>query len=201
MLIIVVVLAYTMLHTKCHCHPPTGSGEEYFFKVITIYGRGSHFGHESQHILRTFRSPRHSEAVHETWLLSARRRLKLLTDGRTTVPAYPISFPVAFGSGDPKWIKGKPIYIYLPSVCSISPFFVHQCMDKFLKELIPSFKGSPSAPLPSPPQRQRMRKIKRQLIFPLEYPYTFTSKYLLASIMDKMYETRKIRPDKTRKRF
>ena len=87
MFTIVVVLAYTMLHTKCHCHLPTGSGEEDFFKVITIYGNGSHCGHESQHILRTFRSPRHSEAVHEMWLLSAlwfqRRRLKLLTDGRT----------------------------------------------------------------------------------------------------------------------
>ena len=37
-----------MLHTKCHGNPPprfTGSGEEDFWRVFTIYGCGGHLGH------------------------------------------------------------------------------------------------------------------------------------------------------------
>ena len=34
-----------MLHTKFLGNRPTGSGEEGFRRVSTIYGRGSHLGH------------------------------------------------------------------------------------------------------------------------------------------------------------
>ena len=39
-----VVLPYMMLHTKFQGHGSTGSGEEDFFIVFTIYGHGSHVG-------------------------------------------------------------------------------------------------------------------------------------------------------------
>ena len=34
-----------MLHTKFRGNRPAGSGEEDFWRVFTIYGRGSHLGH------------------------------------------------------------------------------------------------------------------------------------------------------------
>ena len=34
-----------MLHTKLHGNRPTGSGEEGFRRVFTIYRRGGHLGH------------------------------------------------------------------------------------------------------------------------------------------------------------
>ena len=34
-----------MLHTKFRGNRPTGSGEEDFRRVFTIYGRGGHLGH------------------------------------------------------------------------------------------------------------------------------------------------------------
>ena len=34
-----------MLHTKSQYHRPSGSGEEEFLNVLTIYGRGGHLGH------------------------------------------------------------------------------------------------------------------------------------------------------------
>ena len=34
-----------MLHTKFRGNRPTGSGEEDFWRIFTIYGRGGHLGH------------------------------------------------------------------------------------------------------------------------------------------------------------
>ena len=34
-----------MLHTKSQGHRPSGSGEEDFKRVFTIYERGGHLGH------------------------------------------------------------------------------------------------------------------------------------------------------------
>ena len=46
-----------MLHTKFRGNRSTGSGEEDFIRVFTIYGRGGHLGHVT-HMPRTkFRSP------------------------------------------------------------------------------------------------------------------------------------------------
>ena len=46
-----------MLHTKLRGNPSTGSGEEDFLRVFTIYGRGGHLGHVT-HMPRTkFCSP------------------------------------------------------------------------------------------------------------------------------------------------
>ena len=40
-----VELESPMLHAKFQDHRPSGSGEEDFLKVFTIYGRGGHLGH------------------------------------------------------------------------------------------------------------------------------------------------------------
>ena len=46
-----------MLHTTSQGHQPSGSGEEDFLRVFTIYGRGGHLGHATKTILTNFRSP------------------------------------------------------------------------------------------------------------------------------------------------
>ena len=46
-----------MLHTKFRGNRLTGSGEEDFFKVFTIYGHGGHLGHVTWTIYTNFRSP------------------------------------------------------------------------------------------------------------------------------------------------
>ena len=46
-----------MLHTKFRENRPTGSGEEDFSRVFTIYGRGSHLGHVTQMPRTNFSSP------------------------------------------------------------------------------------------------------------------------------------------------
>ena len=45
-----------MLHTKSQGHRPSGSGEEDFLRVFTIYGRGGHLGHVTRTIWTNFRS-------------------------------------------------------------------------------------------------------------------------------------------------
>ena len=46
-----------MLHAKFQDHRTSGSGEEDFFKVFTIYGHGGHLGHVTWTIYTNFRSP------------------------------------------------------------------------------------------------------------------------------------------------
>ena len=46
-----------MLHAKFQDHRTSGSGEEDFFKVFTIYGRGGHLGHVTWTIYIKFPSP------------------------------------------------------------------------------------------------------------------------------------------------
>ena len=46
-----------MLHTKSQGYRPSGSGEEDFLRVFTIYGRGGHLGHVTKTIWTNFRSP------------------------------------------------------------------------------------------------------------------------------------------------
>ena len=46
-----------MLHAKFQDHRTSGSGEEDFFKVFTIYGHGGHLGHVTWTIYINFRSP------------------------------------------------------------------------------------------------------------------------------------------------
>ena len=45
-----------MLHTMFQGHRSSGSGEEDFFKVFTIYGHGGHVGHGTQLICINFHS-------------------------------------------------------------------------------------------------------------------------------------------------
>ena len=46
-----------MLHAKFQDHRPSGSGEEDFFKVFTIFEHGGHLGHVTWTICIKFRSP------------------------------------------------------------------------------------------------------------------------------------------------
>ena len=46
-----------MLHTKFGGNWPAGSGEEDFWVVFTIYGRGGHLGHVTKIPRTNFRSP------------------------------------------------------------------------------------------------------------------------------------------------
>ena len=43
-----------MLHTKFRGNRPTGSGEEGFRRVFTIYGCGGHLGHVTRIMLSDF---------------------------------------------------------------------------------------------------------------------------------------------------
>ena len=43
-----------MLHTKIHGNRPTGSGEEDFLRVFTIYGHGGHLGHVTSNMSSDF---------------------------------------------------------------------------------------------------------------------------------------------------
>ena len=44
-----------MLHTKFRGNRPTGSGEEDFWRVFTIYGRGGHLSHVTSIMSSDFR--------------------------------------------------------------------------------------------------------------------------------------------------
>ena len=46
-----------MLHAKFQDHRTSGSGEEDFLKVFTIYGRGGHLGHVTWTIYTNIGSP------------------------------------------------------------------------------------------------------------------------------------------------
>ena len=46
-----------MLHTKFCGNRPTGSGEDDFLQVLTIYGRGGHLGHVTWISRSNFRLP------------------------------------------------------------------------------------------------------------------------------------------------
>ena len=46
-----------MQHAKFQDHRPSGSGEEVFLKLFTIYGHGGHLGHMTWTIYINFRSP------------------------------------------------------------------------------------------------------------------------------------------------
>ena len=43
-----------MLHTKFRENQPTGSGEESFLRVFTIYGHGGHLGYVTRIMLINF---------------------------------------------------------------------------------------------------------------------------------------------------
>ena len=46
-----------MLHTKFRENRPSGSGEEDFLRVFTIYGHGGHLGHVTKMPRTKYRSP------------------------------------------------------------------------------------------------------------------------------------------------
>ena len=52
-----------MLHTKFRGNRPAGSGEEDFWRVFTIYGRGGHLGHVTK-ISRTKFQSHYARRLH-----------------------------------------------------------------------------------------------------------------------------------------
>ena len=78
-----------MLHTKFHGNRPSGSREDDFWRVFTIYGHGVHLGQVTWTFQKNLSFPHPMEALYEIWLQSAqwfqrRRCLKMLTDRQTT---------------------------------------------------------------------------------------------------------------------
>ena len=90
-----------MLHTKFHENRPAGSGEEDFFKVCTIYGRGGHLGHVTWTMYINFRSP-FPRRLHIKfgfdWPRGFRGEdvLKLCTDGRTMDAGPWVSYKLTY---------------------------------------------------------------------------------------------------------
>ena len=101
-----------MLHTKFRENRPAGSGEEDFWRVFTIYGRGGHLGHVTQMPRTKYRSPylrrlhikfgfdRPSGSGEDVWALWT------TTDGRRTMSILQAHL-WAFSSGE--LITGLPI--------------------------------------------------------------------------------------------
>ena len=96
-----------MLHAVLQGHWSIGSREEDFFKVFTIYGHGGHLGHVTRTVYTTFRFPDpwrlHMKFGYIGPVVSEEKSFEIV-DGRrrTTEPAYIISCPGAFGSGELK---------------------------------------------------------------------------------------------------
>ena len=90
-----------MLHTKFRENRPTGSGEEDFWRVFTIYGSGGYLGHVTPDAANKLSFPLPKEAPHKIWLwlvkrFQRRRSLKLLTtDGRRTDDGPWLSYKLA----------------------------------------------------------------------------------------------------------
>ena len=105
-----------MLHTKFRENRPAGSGEEDFWRVFTIYGRGGHLGHVTQMPRTNFCSP-YPRRLHikfgfdwpsgfreeEVW--NCLRRTP--DDGRTPDHEYPISSPMSRWL---RWAKKAPYH-------------------------------------------------------------------------------------------
>ena len=76
-----------MLQTKPQGHWPVGSGEEDFWSVFNIYGRGGHLCHVSQTLRLNIRSPipLRLHMKFGLWLAQRfwRRRSLKMVDGRT----------------------------------------------------------------------------------------------------------------------
>ena len=92
-----------MLHTKFRENRPTGSGEEDFLRVFTIYGCGGHLGHVTWTIYINFCSP-FPRRLHIKfgfdWSSGFRGEAfenvnVRQMDGRTPDHGYPISSPVS----------------------------------------------------------------------------------------------------------
>ena len=120
-----------MLHTKSQGHQPSGSGEEDFLRVFTIYGRGGHLGHVTKTIWTNFCSPilRSLHMKYEfNWPSSFRGedvwKCWRTTDGRTYgrtpeagVTGILLAHQWAFGSGE---LKSNEKVMSTPVVLGIS---------------------------------------------------------------------------------
>ena len=113
-----------MLHTKFRKNRPAGSGEEDFWRVFTIYGRGGHLGHVTQMLRTKYRSP-YSRRLHikfgfdppsgfgeeDVWNCLRRTTPMDDADGRTPDHEYPISSPMSLWL---RWAKKPNKYFKSP---------------------------------------------------------------------------------------
>ena len=86
-----------MLHTKPQGHWPFGSGEEDFWRVFTIYGRGGHLGHVTQTPEQTFVPPTHGGSKWNLASIGPAVLEKIFENenGGRTDHAYTISSPIS----------------------------------------------------------------------------------------------------------
>ena len=117
-----VVLPYTMLHTKFQGHGSIGSGEEDFLRCYHIWAWQPCWSCDPDH-LNNFSFLQALEAVYKICCnrpSSFRGEVVWncgrTTDGRTTEPAYTISSPGAFGSGELQSLRWLSHIWYAPSL-------------------------------------------------------------------------------------
>ena len=102
------VLSYTMLHTKFQGHWPTGSGEEDFLRFLPYMGMAAMLVMWPSQFEQLFFPKGPGGCI---WNLVAigpvvsEENSFEIVDGRTTEPAYTISSPGAFGSGELKMLS------------------------------------------------------------------------------------------------
>ena len=134
-----------MLHTKSQGHRPSGSGEEDFLRVFTIYGRGGHLGHVTKTIWTNFRSPilRSVHMKYEfNWPSSFRGedvwKCWRTTDGRTTdagVTGILLAHQWAFGSGELK-SKGDIVIASVHPLCYFLLCYFVMLLDEIQPNLV-----------------------------------------------------------------
>ena len=76
-----------MLHAKFQDHRKSGSGEERFLKVFTIYGHGGHLGHETWTIYINFRST-YSKRLHFKFALIGQAVSEKMFENNGNVHVY-----------------------------------------------------------------------------------------------------------------
>ena len=114
-----------MLHTKFRENRPAGSGEEDFWRVFTIYGRGSHFGHVTQMPRTNFRSPyprrlhikfgfdRASGFGEDVWNCLQRQTNVRRTPDHECPISSPMSLRLRWANNQRNWeIPGANIYVW-----------------------------------------------------------------------------------------
>ena len=122
-----------MLHTKFRENRPAGSGEEDFWRVFTLYGRGGHLGHVTQMPRTKYRSP-YPRRLHikfgfdwqsgfgeeDLWALWT---TTTDDDGRTLDHEYPISSPMRWAKKQCTYFltrNDQIFFVTLKDICHLS---------------------------------------------------------------------------------
>ena len=129
-----VVLPYTMLHTKFQGHWSIGSGEEDFLRFLPYMGMAAMLVMWPRSFEQLFFPKGPGGCI---WnlvaigpVVSEEKSFEIVdgrrTDGRrTTEPAYTISSPGAFGSGELKTIFTFVLLLFCEFKCCLLPYGSH----------------------------------------------------------------------------